>query len=280
MVSDVQYGGKITDSLDVRLFRTYTKEWLTERTCQEGYAYNPASPVLKISNDFQYTVPAFSEHADCRKFIEQLPENESPEIFGLHPNADLTFSVKETTSLFRTLGETQPKGGGGDGGVSREDVIYEKASELLKRLPENYEEDEYKSKIKKLGGMAIPMNIFLFQEIQRFQNVVSKVRFTLTQLQLAIKGEVVMTAELQETLDSVFDARVPYYWENTLTGDEFSWRYVRVNIVCSIETCRFCVSLLISHCLSLKAAEFGPMVYVVAQSRQSVPGVAEQRTSK
>ena len=27
MVSDVQYGGKITDSLDVRLFRTYTKEW-------------------------------------------------------------------------------------------------------------------------------------------------------------------------------------------------------------------------------------------------------------
>ena len=36
MVSDVQYGGKITDSLDTRLFRTYTKEWLTERTCQDG----------------------------------------------------------------------------------------------------------------------------------------------------------------------------------------------------------------------------------------------------
>ena len=126
--------------------------------------------------------------------------------------------------MFKTLGETQPKGGGGDDGVSREDVVYEKASELLKRLPEDYGEDEYKSKIRKLGGMAVPMNIFLFQEIQRFQNVISKVRFTLTQLQLAIKGEVVMTAELQETLDSIFDARVPHYWENTLTGDEFSWR--------------------------------------------------------
>ncbi|KAL3815567.1 hypothetical protein ACHAXA_000299 [Cyclostephanos tholiformis] len=224
MVSDVQYGGKITDSLDVRLFRTYTKKWLTEKTCQEGYTFNPASPVLRISNDFQYTVPAHAEHEDCRKHIEKLPEDESPEIFGLHPNADLTFSVKEATSLFRTLSETQPKGGGGDGGASREDVVYEKASELLKRLPENYEEDDCKLKIKKLGGMAVPMNIFLFQEIQRFKNVVSKVRFTLTQLQLAINGEVVMTAELQETLDSVFDARVPYYWENTLTGDEFSWR--------------------------------------------------------
>uniref|UniRef100_A0A7S0CEP5 Dynein heavy chain C-terminal domain-containing protein n=2 Tax=Proboscia inermis TaxID=420281 RepID=A0A7S0CEP5_9STRA len=72
--------------------------------------------------------------------------------------------------------------------------------------------------------MTIPTNIFLYQEIQRLQNVIFKVRFTLGQLQLAIKGEVVMTAELQETLDSMFDARVPHYWENTLTGDEFSWR--------------------------------------------------------
>jgi len=222
MVSDVQYGGKITDSLDVRLFRTYTKEWLTERTCEENFSFNPSSPILKMP--FEYTVPAFPEHADFRKYIEQFPELDSPETFGLHPNADLTYCVKEATALFKTLGETQPKGGGGDGGVSREDVVHEKASELLKRLPEDYQEDEYKAKIRKLGGMTIPMNIFLFQEIQRFQNVISKVRFTLTQLQLAIKGEVVMTAELQETLDSIFDARVPHYWENTLTGDEFSWR--------------------------------------------------------
>jgi dynein heavy chain len=177
-----------------------------------------------LKNDFEYKVNEFTEHADFRKYIEQFPENDSPEIFGLHPNADLTYLVKEATALFKTLGDTQPKGGGGDGGVSREDIVYEKASELLSRMPEDYEEDEYKAKIKKLGGMTIPMNIFLFQEIQRFQNVISKVRFTLTQLQLAIKGEVVMTAELQETLDSMFDAKVPHYWENTLTGDEFSWR--------------------------------------------------------
>ena len=137
-------------------------------------------------------------------------------------------SVSNGKQFVQTGGATKrdylPKGGGSDGGISREDIVYEKASELLKRLPEDYEEDAYKAKIRKLGGMTIPMNIFLFQEIQRFQNVISKVRFTLTQLQLAIKGEVVMTAELQETLDSMFDARVPHYWENTLTGDEFSWR--------------------------------------------------------
>ena len=94
----------------------------------------------------------------------------------------------------------------------------------MERLPTDYVEDEYKAKIRKLGGMTVPMNIFLFQEIQRLQNVIGKVRFILNQLQLAINGEVVMTAELQETLDSIFDAKVPHFWENTLTGDEFSWR--------------------------------------------------------
>ena len=224
MVSAVQYGGKITDSLDVRLFKTYAEEWLTEACCDPEYAVNPANPIFKIPNNFRYDIPSFTDHADYRSFIESFPEIDSPEIFGLHPNADLTFRVKEAMALFKTLGETQPKGGGSNDGVSREDVVYEKATELLGRLPEDYIEEEEKVKIRKLGGMTVPMNIFLFQEIQRFQAVITKVRFTLEQLQLAIKGEVVMTAELQETLDAIYDARVPHLWENTLTGDEFSWR--------------------------------------------------------
>lgn len=48
--------------------------------------------------------------------------------------------------------------------------MYEKASELLERLPEDYVEDDYKAKLQKLGGLAIPLNIFLFQVID-FQTV-------------------------------------------------------------------------------------------------------------
>jgi dynein heavy chain len=161
---------------------------------------------------------------DFRKYIESFPEIDSPEIFGLHPNADLTYRVKEAMSLFSTLSETQPSGGGNDGGLMRDEIVYDKCSDLLRRLPKDYMEEEYKANIKKLGGMSVPMNIFLVQEIQRLQAVINKVRVTLTQLQLAIKGEVIMTSELKETMDSIFDAKVPYLWENTLTGDEFSWR--------------------------------------------------------
>lgn len=44
-------------------------------------------------------------------------------------------------------------------------MVYEKASELLERLPEDYIEDDYKAKLQKLGGLAVPLNIFLFQVI-------------------------------------------------------------------------------------------------------------------
>ncbi|KAJ8600462.1 hypothetical protein CTAYLR_001460 [Chrysophaeum taylorii] len=224
MVAEVQYGGKITDSVDRRLFNTYTQVWLTSATCSETWSFNPKDNIQHIPGDFQYIIPKATEMQPYRAHIESFPEIDSPEVFGLHPNAELTFRIKEVNALISTLAETQPKGGGGGGGgESREDIVQAKAQELLDRLPSDYNEDEYKAKINKLGGLSVPLNIFLFQEIQRLQAVIAKVRFQLTQLQLAIRGEVVMTAELQEALDKIADACAPNAWIYTLTGDEFSW---------------------------------------------------------
>jgi dynein heavy chain len=122
------------------------------------------------------------------------------------------------------LSDTQPKGGGGGGdGMSREDVVAAKAQELLDRMPEHYIEEDYKVKINKLGGLSVPLNIFLFQEIQRLQDVLSKISTMLQQLRLAINGEVVMTETLQECLDDMYDAKPPASWLRTVAGDEFSW---------------------------------------------------------
>merc|ERR1719198_1487053 len=155
MVSEAQYGGKITDNLDRRMFQTYTQVWLTQNTCSESFTYNPAKPLLKIQGDFNYKIGATgTDINEYRSFLNSFPEIDSPEIYGLHPNADLTFRVKEVSALFNTLGETQPKGGGGGGGgKSREEIVNEKAEELLGRMPEQYVEEEFKSRIvNRLGG--------------------------------------------------------------------------------------------------------------------------------
>lgn len=224
MVCEAQYGGKITDNLDRRLFKTYTQVWLTNATCQDGFSFNPKAPIFKMPDNFVYKVENYDTIGQYHQFIKSFPEVDSPEIFGLHPNADLTFRVKEVNGLLNTLGETQPKGGGGGGeGMSREDIVFEKAQEIAGRIPPEYLEDDYKAKIQKLGGLAVPLNIFLYQEIQRLQKVIFKVGYMLTQLRLAINGEVVMTEELQLCLDALYDAKVPTSWLFTVAGDEFSW---------------------------------------------------------
>lgn len=54
---------------------------------------------------------------------------------------------------------------------------------------------------------------FLSQEIERFNKLLSVIHQSLKDLQLAIKGESILTQELEETYDSFLKARVPMLWQ-------------------------------------------------------------------
>jgi dynein heavy chain len=54
-------------------------------------------------------------------YIKSLPINDTPEIFGLHDNANITFAQNETYALLGGLLKLQPKSSSG-GGQTREEV--------------------------------------------------------------------------------------------------------------------------------------------------------------
>jgi dynein heavy chain len=65
-----------------------------------------------------------------------MPGNDTPCIFGLHANADLTFRLKESLEMITVLIDTQPKEASAGGGMSREDQVKEKIEkELLPKMP-------------------------------------------------------------------------------------------------------------------------------------------------
>jgi len=71
--------------------------------------------------------------------------------------------------------------------------------------------------------MALPLNVFLYQEIQRMQRVIAEVRKTFVDLIDAIDGIIILTPFLLDAMNAIYDARVPQKWLYDPSGAEISW---------------------------------------------------------
>ena len=72
-----------------------------------------------------------------------------------------------------------------------------------------------KESLQRMGAL-LPMNIFLRQEIDRIKKVIGIVQKTLCDLKLAIDGTIVMSQGLRESLDAMYDARIPQKWQKVI----------------------------------------------------------------
>ena len=236
MVCEVQYGGRITDDLDRELFIAFGDDYLKDHIFQNEHVFFTIETERSgstVREKFAYKIPANpnSEIAKYREYVDTIPSIDSPDVFGLHPNADRTFRENESFDLINTIKETRPKDSSGGSGQTREEMVSEKSKELLDKLPPDYIEGDVEDYLKKLGGPKnymekgrnVPLNIFLFQEIQRMQVIISLVRKTLTDTIDAIDGQIIMTPNILDAINSISDARVPNTWVYDATGAEISW---------------------------------------------------------
>ena len=70
---------------------------------------------------------------DYIKSIKALPLNDSPELFGLHENANMTYAQNETFAILDKFLLMQAKTGGG-GGKSQEEVTFWFRSKLWQNV--------------------------------------------------------------------------------------------------------------------------------------------------
>ena len=122
-----------------------------------------------------------------------------------------SYQSKTAKTVLDAILSIQPKDSGGGGGETRESVVYSMSTDMLEKLPPDYIPFEVTERLQKMGILQ-PMNIFLRQEIDRMQRVIALVRSTLSDLKLAIDGTIIMSENLRDALDCMFDAHIPHSW--------------------------------------------------------------------
>lgn len=210
MVASIQYGGRITDDFDRSLIETYAQHFYTKEIAMPGFNIFKDSTTGAV-----YSLPdstADLEH--IRKSVDELPGTERPELFGLHSNADITFRHIQVQEALQLMLDIQPKDGFASEGQSIEDMVSKISTDLLRDLPDQFEDAAVREKIKKHPNTPSqqPLVIHLRQEIDRLNTVISVVSQTLRSLQLAIAGAIALNDDLAAVMDALYCARAPLKW--------------------------------------------------------------------
>ncbi|XP_032092528.1 dynein heavy chain 2, axonemal [Thamnophis elegans] len=210
LIAGVNYGGHVTDDWDRRLLTTYINDYFCDQTV--------AAPFYKLTVLDTYYIPKDGNLSSYKEYISLLPGMDPPEAFGQHPNADVASQITEARTLFETLLSLQPQTTPtGVAGQSREDKVLELSSDVRSKIPE---EIDYEGTCKVLSTDPSPLNVVLLQEIQRYNSLLQIISSSLVELEKGIQGLVVMSTDLEEIFNCIFDARVPPMWERAYSSQK------------------------------------------------------------
>jgi len=206
MIGVINYGGRVTDFLDARCVQSLLAKFFHETVLAEG--------AFKITADGLYQIPAdVSDINTVKKYLDDLPPYETPELFGLHANADITSNRNSSRRQLDTILSVQPRAAGGDG-VNPDDKVFDIASRFVERLPALIDMATANEETYRVtdDGTMVSLGTVCMQEIEVFNRIASNLRSTLLMLQKAIKGQVVMDAILEHMYNSFLIGKVPDNW--------------------------------------------------------------------
>ncbi|XP_053483492.1 dynein axonemal heavy chain 11 isoform X4 [Ictalurus furcatus] len=198
LVGEIMYGGHITDDWDRRLCRTYIQEFLNPKMFEGELFLCPG-----------FSVPPDLDYAGYHSYVdERLPE-ENPSLYGLHPNAEIKFMTATSNTLFNTLLELQCRDSvGEEAAQSVEEKVKSVLDDILEKLPEKYSMSELLTKTTERS----PLVLLCLQECERMNLLISEIHSSLTQLDLALKGELSISPDMETLQMALYYNRVPDSW--------------------------------------------------------------------
>lgn len=219
LTGEITFGGRVTDEWDRRTLKSILARFYTPLILEENYKFSPSGI---------YYAPPDGEMASFKTYIDGLPLSEEPSVFGMHENANISYQLQEARRLIRAVLEVQPRLISVGSGASSEEIVSELCTTILSSWPSivNLETSNNKPKsdenneiVSKLSGVNLfekdengrmlnSLSTVLLQEAARFNRLNSFVKNSLENVTKAVKGLIVMNAELELVFKSLLNNEV------------------------------------------------------------------------
>lgn len=201
VTANCNYGGRVTDAWD---FRTLTEMLLS--------LYNPEilnGPKGKIIVADGYSISFESSIENITNEIKRFPQVQSPEIFGLHPNAELSKNRTEAYGLCSRLLALQPRAIS----ISYEEQknnILSLCDMIISKILNRFDVNSVNAKYDLTYFNS--MNTVLIQELGRYNKLTDLVKSSLIYLKKTYEGIMPITPEYEVLGESLLENKVPSLW--------------------------------------------------------------------
>jgi dynein heavy chain len=208
LIAQANYGGRCTDDQDRKLLIVYSNQFFCESAL--------TVPRFQLSSNENYFIPEDGTREHYMKQISMLPDASSdpPEAFGQHSNADIASQMEETKTLLSTLLSLQPREVPAKGAKTPEETVRDLVLLLQGQVAPVFDSKMIKRKFEH-ELKDNPLSVVLLQEIDRYNVLLKIVHSSLKSLDKGIQGLVVISTELEEMFDALYNNRVPPMWGNT-----------------------------------------------------------------
>jgi len=189
---EIMYGGHITDAWDRRTCNSYLSVLVNDQL------FNG----LELGPGFRSPDPTSLDYEGYLTYVEEKLPQDSPTMFGLHPNAEIGYLTNWTAAIFETILSLGGGGGGGGGGSSS--AVKESMDYFVKTLPENFSMITIMELAEPLLSQESgPFVVVALQECQRMNNLMTEIRRSLIELDKGMKGQLNMSQPMEDLIKAI-----------------------------------------------------------------------------
>ena len=204
LIGEAMYGGRVTDDFDRRCLINYMDEYMGDFLFDKNREF-----FFARSKEFDYGLPKQMNLEGFFNYLNEIPIMNSPDVFGLHPNAEITYFTNAAKTMWDDLISMQTSNVASATGVNKEEYVEGVANDIQSKIPVPYDVVGYR---KEAGIEISPTKVVLFQELERINKLIMRITETLTNLKRALKGEIGMNSDLDDISFSLYNGFLPAMW--------------------------------------------------------------------